>query len=365
MWELQAADGGSLSRIIAQAKAYGVRTLFIKSGDGSTFWSQFNPSVVAALHAAGLYACAWQFVYGDHPLAEAAVGAQAVNDGADCLAIDAETQYQGKYAQAQQYVSGLRARVGSRYPLSLAGFPYVDYHASFPYSVFLGPNGAQYNTPQMYWYTIGTSVTGVYAHTYEYNELYERPIAPLGQVYASPPADQIKDFRSASLSYRASGVSWWDWQEASGTQWHAISARIGLMRGFTPATQVVSIGRGAEGDVVVWAQEHLWNTHERVAIDGDFGPLTEVAVQAFQQRHDLPVTGTITPATWTVLLRVKLPTIDWVRTKHGQTATVMAARAGAAGPLVMPVPKSASLKARGDELGGEPGMGREPVTRRR
>ena len=53
--------------------------------------------------------------------------------------------------------------------MALAGFPYVDYHPGFPYSVFLGPGGAQYNAPQMYWVDIGTSVNTVYAHTYAYN----------------------------------------------------------------------------------------------------------------------------------------------------------------------------------------------------
>ena len=45
--------------------------------------------------------CAWQYVYGNHPIAEAEVGAEAVHDGADCLVIDAEGEYEGKYVQAQ------------------------------------------------------------------------------------------------------------------------------------------------------------------------------------------------------------------------------------------------------------------------
>ena len=79
--------------------------------------------------------------------------------------------------------------------MALAGFPYVDYHPGFPYSVFLGPGGAQYNSPQMYWVDIGTSVNTVYAHTYAYNTVYEREIDPLGQVYQNPPLGQIIRFR--------------------------------------------------------------------------------------------------------------------------------------------------------------------------
>ena len=34
--------------------------------------------------------CAWQYVYGNHPVTEAYMGAYAVRDGADRLVIDAE-----------------------------------------------------------------------------------------------------------------------------------------------------------------------------------------------------------------------------------------------------------------------------------
>ena len=56
--------------------------------------------IVNALHAGGLKVCAWQFVYGDHPNEEAATAVRAIHSGADCFVIDAESQYEGRYAQA-------------------------------------------------------------------------------------------------------------------------------------------------------------------------------------------------------------------------------------------------------------------------
>jgi hypothetical protein len=312
IWELPSTDRGNVADVITQAKQYGIQTLYVKSGDGSSMWSQFNPTLVAELHEAGLHVCAWQYVYGNNPVLEADVGAQAVKDGADCLVIDAETQYQGRYVQAQKYMGTLRAKIGSKFPVALAGFPYVDYHPTFPYSVFLGANGAQYNLPQMYWQDIGTTVAGVYAHTYEFNELYQRPIFPLGQIFDSPPTTSVKQFRSVGLAYKATGVNWWDWQSAGTTQFSAIAAPAGPIKGFVADTTVASVAKGAIGDVVVLAQEHLWNTHERVTIDGDFGANTQAAVKKFQQAHDLPVSGIITPQTWTQLLKVALPKITWV-----------------------------------------------------
>src|SRR4051794_12476261 len=147
IWYVDKSDGGSMSRIIARARRYGIGTLYIKSGDAGSSWSQFTPGLVTQLHRAGIEVCAWQFVYGDNPLGEARVGGESVKDGADCLVIDAEGQYEGKYAAADRYIRSLRQRIGPNFPLSLAAFPYVDYHPSFPYSVFFGKEGATYNQP--------------------------------------------------------------------------------------------------------------------------------------------------------------------------------------------------------------------------
>src|SRR3954469_13603865 len=63
MWELASSDGGNLDTIAARAHAAAISTVFVKSSDGaSDRWSQFNPGLVAALHAQGLHVCAWQFV---------------------------------------------------------------------------------------------------------------------------------------------------------------------------------------------------------------------------------------------------------------------------------------------------------------
>src|SRR5271165_4424897 len=228
IWYMSDSEAGSVAAIVAQAHAAQVGTLFIKSSDGaSNYWSQFSPQLVAELHANGLKACAWQYVYGTNPVGEAELGAQAAADGADCLVIDAESEYEGRYAAAQTYIDTLRAKIGPNYPLALASFPYVSYHPTFPYSVFLGPGGAQYNAPQMYWHDIGDSVDTTFANTYAYNKLYGRPILPLGQVYNNPPTGQVFRFRQLSRVYGARNVSWWDWQDAAPADWVAISRPAG------------------------------------------------------------------------------------------------------------------------------------------
>jgi hypothetical protein len=357
IWYVSRSNGGSLSSIIATARRYGISTLTIKAGDGAVAWSQFNHSLVSTLHSAGLHVCAWQYVYGNYPLVEARVGAAAVKAGADCLVIDAEVEYEGKYVAAQTYMTALRPLVGSNFPVALAGFPYVDYHPGFPYSVFLGPGGAQYNTPQMYWRDIGTSVDSVYAHTYEYNRVYGRTIAPLGQVYENPPASAILRFRMVSRSYGAPGVSWWDWEEASSTGWRAVAQPAGWIAGYTASTDTPNIALHSKGDLVVWAQEHLVSAGYSIPVDGGFGTQTQAAVESFQTAHGLTADGVVGPATWAVLLRFPAAGVLWTKT-GAQITPAVRMRARAAGArLVLPTPKNASLRAKRFEIPPHLGAG--------
>jgi hypothetical protein len=273
------------------------------------------------------------------------VGAAAVKNGADCLLIDAEGEYEGKYVEAQRYVTLLRKQIGNTFPVALAGFPYVDYHPAFPYSVFLGPGGAQYNVPQMYWHDIGVSVDSVYAHTYRYNRVWGRPMYPLGQLTGPPPAREIVRFRQLSIAYGAGGVSWWDWQEAANAGWKAIGQPISVLAGFTPSRTIVNLRRGARGDLVVWAQQHLRSAAQTVPVDGAFGSTTERAVKNFQTAHGLVGTGIIDALTWQSLLRLPAAKVRWKKTNAGGAT---AARALG----FTPVPKSASLPAVRNELAG-------------
>jgi hypothetical protein len=353
IWYVSASDGGSISRIVSQADRAGIGTVYLKAGDGGSTWSQFSTPLVQALHRAGIDVCAWQFVYGDKPLAEARVGAAAVAKGADCLVIDAEGDYEGKYAAADSYVQALRARIGPTFPLSLAGFPYVDYHPSFPYSVFFGPGGATYNQPQMYWKAIGTSVRAVYEHTYLFNRLWGHPIYPIGQTYEAPGRADLIRFRRFAQSFGGEPPSWWDWQETSSAGWSALgTATAGPIVGYRPLLTQPILKRGSKGDLVVWAQEHLLGAGLEVPVTGIFGRQTNAAVRAFQASHGLPADGAIGTSTWQSLL-----TIEPVREPWSASGAKTGAGGAASSRAIPPGrPLSASLPAKADEIdpGPEP-----------
>jgi len=326
IWELPRSGGGDVAAIAARAHAAGIGTVFVKAADGPHPFPQFSAWLVGALHQAGLRACAWQFVYGARPVDEARAGRAAVTDGADCLVIDAETSYEGRYAAAQKYMAALRAAVGPEYPLGLTSFPYVDYHPGLPFSVFLGPGGAQVDMPEVYWKEIGGGVDVVSTHALIHNRIYGVPIAPIGQTYGNPSRADLRRFRSLWAGWGAQGLSWWSWQATDATRWQVLSEPA-------PAPAVApdpgwpTLGKGAKGDEVIWLQQHLTATYPQVNVTGRYDTATGLAVRALQAAGGLQVTGTTDGPTWTATLKLPFTATDWTTVKaSGAQARATAAR---------------------------------------
>jgi hypothetical protein len=324
VWEVPRTEGGNLDKIIARARATGMQTLYVKAADGANTWAQFTPALVQRLHAAGLRVCGWQFVYGSEAAKEAAAAITAIQRGADCFVIDAESRYEGRYAAAASYVTKLRAAVGASYPLALTSFPYVDYHPWLPYSVFLG--AVQANLPQVYWKDIGTTVDAASAHTFAHNRVYQRPMAPLGQTYQSPPASQLRRFRAVWAAYGAGGLSWWVWQQTPDSAWSVLTEAA-------PAPAVLAdpgwplLAKGARGDQVVWLQQHLQAVSPQLAIDGRLQADDIAALQAFQTSKGIVASGQTDPATWAALLALAPVAVDWTARPAPGATTARAARA--------------------------------------
>lgn len=341
-------SGRSPKRIAARAKRRGIEVVLIKSGDAGRRWSQFSKRLVRALQRRGMRVCGWQFVYGDRPKAEARAGAAAVRRGADCLVIDAEGHYEGEYAEASTYVRALRNRIGAEFPLGLSSFPYVDYHPAFPYSVFLGPGGAQYNLPQLYWKTIGDSVDKAFVHTYVFNRAYGRPILPTGQTYLNPKPRQVRRFRRLALAHGMQGVSWWSWQHSRKRQWKAVAGRVKPIPGYQTYDSFPHLRQGAKGDLVAWAQQLLAGGGYSTPVTGYFEAPTRAAVLALQASRGLAQSGAIDVPTWNALLTHTPLAVRW--TKKGAVA--------AAGSGALPEPRSAKLPAKRYEIPRSGGSGR-------
>ncbi len=61
------------------------------------------------------------------------------------------------------------------------------------------------------------------------------------------------------------------------------------------------LARGSQGDTVIQLQNLLRDLDFAVAVDGDFGPGTEVAVTRFQSENKLTADGIVGPQTWAAL----------------------------------------------------------------
>ena len=193
----------------------------------------------------------------------------------------------------------------------LATFPEISYHESFPYSVFLGPGGAQYNAPQMYWHAIGISVDTMYANTYIANRIYARPIAPLGQTYEGVTSGELLRFREEAPLYGATGISFWDWQETPSALWKTLATPLTALSGLTPSSSYPEFATGSSGDQVLWMQEHLASAIATQATTGTFDAKTAANLRAFQTAHGIPASGVTSAATWTALLALPPVPVKW------------------------------------------------------
>lgn len=314
IWYVDSSHNGNLGAIIRRAKASKVRTLYIKSGDGTNVWSQFNKRTVNRFKKAGLKVCGWQYVYGRQPAREAQVSAVAKRRGANCFVIDAEAEYEGRYSAADLYIRKLRKLVGPKFKLSLSTFPYNHYHQAFPYSVFLGPGAATANLPQVYWKAIGDRVRDSIATTWEQNAIYKRKIYPIGQTWMNPSAKALISFRRFAKSYGVA-PSWWSWQETTNAAWRALGKPIKRLPNFRPVARRPVIQAGSRGDMVVWLQQHLVGAGYDIPVNGIYGKKSKLAVRNFQNRRNLKPDAVVGPDTWKRLLKVKPVRVRWSAAK--------------------------------------------------
>jgi len=286
-----------------------VRTLYVKAAEGSSPEAQFSAALVSEMRSAGATVCAWTFAYGQNPSAEAAAAVAAVHDGAQCLVVDAEGQYDKLYGAAQLFVRTLRSQLGARFPIGLAGEAEILRHPTFPYSVFLGPGGFNVFLPEIYWLELGVSVDAAYAATIGGDSLYGRPILPVGQLFGSPTAAEATRFRALAGAYGSPGLSFFDLDSAQPPALAALGAP--LPRLARKANLAPTLRAGACGDEIVQAQELLNAAGAHLPVGGFFGAETERAVASFQSRHRLPPSGVLGPATWRALLRLHPREPSW------------------------------------------------------
>ncbi len=131
--------------------------------------------------------------------------------------------------------------------------------------------------------------------------------------------------------------------------------------GEAPSRAQPTLQRGASGDDVSELQRRLKAAGAQVDVDGDFGPRTQAAVQAVQQKLGLTVDGVAGPATWKALTRPAAPFEVRAGTKGPQVKDLKEALknagfyAGVVNDEMGPDGLAALRKAKAElKLGGDP-----------
>lgn len=97
------------------------------------------------------------------------------------------------------------------------------------------------------------------------------------------------------------------------------STTEGVTHNRTPVGSIYK--EGSKGDDVVQIQRRLWAYDNTITVDGNFGPATKAAVQAFQTRHSLTVDGIVGTNTWNKLF----PLTTTTSANHAETIAAIKA----------------------------------------
>lgn len=238
LWQIPRCEGGDASRIAARAAAVGLTHVLIKIADAGSAYNIDNngrdlvPPVVSALHARGIQAWGWHYVYGYDPVVEARVAvARTLALQLDGYVIDAEVQYElaGRAAVAQTFCRELRSGLGNL-PVALSSFRFPTVHKSFPWSTFL--QYCDYNFPQVYWEQAHNGPDQLTRCVNEFKNISPfRPIIPTGPAYANngwrPAASELTAFMQRALELQLTGANFWSWDYSTKSAyldlWNAVA----------------------------------------------------------------------------------------------------------------------------------------------
>jgi hypothetical protein len=222
IWQIPNCEKGDPTKIAARAASAGLTHVLIKIADaGNAFNIDKNgrdliPPVVAALHAKGIQAWGWHYVYGYDPAVEARVAVQRTTAlQLDGYVIDAEAEYQysGRAAVAKTFCQQLRAGLGNL-PIAVSSYRFPAYHTAFPWSVFF--QYCDYNFPQVYWeqsHNGADQLQLCYEQFQKFTPI--RPIIPAGPAYSNagwrPSASELTAFMQKALELNMTAANFFSW----------------------------------------------------------------------------------------------------------------------------------------------------------
>jgi hypothetical protein len=239
VWQVTRCERGDTTAIAGLARAAKLSHVLVKVADRDVPYNIDRTTrvdlamlLIQSLHAYGIQAWGWQYVYGESPLAEANMAIHRIRQlKLDGFVINAEFEYKqtGKKVAARRYMNQLRMAVPD-IPMALSSYRYPSYHPEFPWREFL--ENVDINMPQVYWMQARNPADQLNRCVREFQAMTpSRPIIPTGAAFKeygwkSTP-EEVVDFMQAAQRHNLSAANFWEWSHARNTgtlpgMWDAI-----------------------------------------------------------------------------------------------------------------------------------------------
>ncbi|HET7406822.1 MAG TPA: hypothetical protein VFJ21_06750 [Mycobacteriales bacterium] len=239
MWLTTWADSHvDVARVVAQAKAAGLRSLWVRTG-GSYQGYYGNPLLAALLpaaHAAGIRVVAWDFPTLSDPVADARRAGQALafsvgGQRVDAFAPDVETPAEGVFQTPRRialYLSLVREYAANRPVVATVPRPTDHNMAAYPYATEAPYVDAF--APMVYW---SCNEPGLLARTAVERLSRWRPVNVVGQSYdmgpeggrpGLPSGAEIWRYLDVTKRYGGIGASLYLYSQTGHAQWAALAA---------------------------------------------------------------------------------------------------------------------------------------------
>lgn len=228
IWQVSRCENGNPQAIADKARATGCTHVLLKIAE-RTYSFGFDAlrrdlvkPVVEALHARGLQAWGWHYVYGEKPKDEARIAITRTQElKLDGYVIDAEIEFTrpGMHRAAAQFTAELRKGLPNT-PIALSSFRFPTNHPAFPWHAFL--EGCDLTMPQVYWEKAHNSAEQLARSVREFNDTklvgVVRPYVPTGAAYSAgswrPKPREITEFWRKALELKLPAVNFYEWASA-------------------------------------------------------------------------------------------------------------------------------------------------------
>ena len=221
-WKIRYCEGGDPKAIARVAKESGYSHVVMKIADGEESYNigddgvDLAKALVKELHAVGIYALGWHYLYAYDPEGEAGKGVERVaQTGVDGYVMDVEYQYKNCPDETEEFTNELARLMPSSIPIAMCSYRYPSLHREISWNIW--KRVSDVNMPQVYWEGQHNPLVQLVRSIHEYEEIGwdNIPMFPVGSAYKrgewEATSADVVEFLEAAESNKLGGASFWEW----------------------------------------------------------------------------------------------------------------------------------------------------------